>query len=43
MRGGNKRDGRTRGRKIVMSLAVGGVALATVAACGQTGACGSGE
>ncbi|MFC4630972.1 ABC transporter substrate-binding protein [Promicromonospora alba] len=43
MRGGNKRDGRTRGRKIVMSLAVGGVALATVAACGQTGAGGSGE
>ncbi|MFD7306751.1 ABC transporter substrate-binding protein [Promicromonospora sp. NPDC059942] len=37
-----KRDARTRARKTMMSLAVGGVALATVAACGQT-AGGSGE
>ncbi|GAA2224672.1 ABC transporter substrate-binding protein [Promicromonospora sukumoe] len=44
MRGATKqkRGGRTSGRKIVQSLAVGGVALATVAACGQTGAAGSG-
>ncbi|MFD7024609.1 ABC transporter substrate-binding protein [Promicromonospora sukumoe] len=42
-RGGNKRDGRTSGRRIAMSVAVGGVALATVAACGQAGAGGSGE
>ncbi len=42
-RGGKKRDVRTSGRKIAMSVAVGGVALATVAACGQTAGGGPGE